>query len=487
MAEHLGNFCNIVSTASLLLQGDWLAKLLWGEIGSVDLFGLNDTITLAPEHTALIDRLLLGKNGRIGKQSAHCDRLGNLIPGEGSHRYYGDGHMNSVLLEKIIPDGAIERAYYTCYSRAYVGSWYREKAAVCILKDSLRTDNQSIRTFNVITVQNDTMLVPCMCNYMDPHINPTDPRNKIQIQIAEYIYNRFRSGNRNNCMALLSGQIGIGKTYIAMILAKMIERVMKKSVILITDFNPCMMGASIHKLALMHCNDDQIFICVINEFDVSTRAAVLASAESDKKAEHVLNKSAFNGMMDGMARTKNFIGFFTSQQSIQDIAVESDPAFVREGRINLSVDMTRNGYRMRSMNPWVSAMCTIVYLTIININEYCSMCRGMDDAVQATNMIREIKINATSIRTKLSHIIDTVMCDVDNLDSVDCTVRDFTRTVNESGDIHEIVRLCDQSLDQMLDEYRGFIERMGEKFDRVIEEFDEVNDMNGVNDMVEPY
>ena len=169
----------------------------------------------------------------------------------------------------------------------------------------------------------------------------THQQGIIDIIIREWENNQY------NYKVFISGSTGIGKTYTSYGLTKEMEkRFPGKRVLLYDNFNPSSTGVNIESIALEDASENTPIILVINEIDSAFRTTIEQKQFYDPRGSHTNDRTSFNNMLDTIAQKKHVIGIYTSEKSPEELIQEnaSFRSFLRNGRIDLYVAMTANGF-----------------------------------------------------------------------------------------------------------------------------------------------
>jgi len=335
--------CMVGSTVTLDIINT-VKSLCTREFDTIDPFDkLNENIVFDTKHTLYIDKILGNKRDPSDKYEIHLSGICKTILGKGTYYYRPDQQNkdNYVLLEKLIPDGNVSISYYKCHMRKKQNEKYGNLASQKLLLDQLKMiDNTTIRVQNITR---DGMF-PTLQIYKEPkQQNALNSRDNIQTKIAQNIIEYYKK-NQNNVTVLITGESGVGKTYISKILKKMMEKEFTQDCHLIPNFNPSVQYSNVFAHVLQHADTNNAVICVMDEFDViATRA--LTPSNGEIKSEHTEDKGTFNNMLDTLSDTNNFIGIYTSELTRKEISEKTHKSFVRNGRIKLNYHIEKMHYK----------------------------------------------------------------------------------------------------------------------------------------------
>ena len=137
----------------------------------------------------------------------------------------------------------------------------------------------------------------------------------------------------NNCVCMISGDPGKGKSAIGILIAKELNGSLCKT------YNPTNPGDNLENLYNQaNPSINNPLVLLIDEFDI-----LLDSIHHDKIILHknipieIYNKTTFNNLFDdiNLKLYPNLIIIFTSNLNKSTIENKYDPCYIRKGRVNL--------------------------------------------------------------------------------------------------------------------------------------------------------
>jgi hypothetical protein len=301
--------------------------------------------------TTIIDRMLMKAD--YGKVSNHIILPnGHSIPGVGNHLYYLNGKQTpflkriSIRLQKIIKKEN-ERDYYVYRARYFYTATYYKIMIFCnLIKQTQNSlDQVSVGVISIDTSSDPIKLLNKTIFYSSPSEN--------QIKARNFIMEHWMESNKKNTKVLISGPMGVGKTYVGPVIKKYIDvNQNPKNVQLYNDFNPRSIGVNIDVLALTNASNLSPVILVINEIDTIYEYVVSEHQSFDPRLQHARNKSDFHNMLDSINSTMDVICIFTTEKTPEELyANENFRSFLRVGRVDFFIEMNQIQCT-KKLNQW---------------------------------------------------------------------------------------------------------------------------------------
>src|SRR5579863_2242227 len=193
------------------------------------------------EMTDSIDRMLINMNpthSMIGKIKIITPH--HYIPDHGNHYYFPNAQDHPFqyigMYKKYEIIGSAEIYRYI----AWVSPFY--SLLINDFSNKILTKSDDDKSIDVFTIDTSTMEPQYVC-VQKIYKQPTS----LQISIIDQIINHWQHFN-NNTKVFLHGPSGIGKTFTSYGLKKELEKLYKCNVVLYDDFNPTVIGLSVHKI-----------------------------------------------------------------------------------------------------------------------------------------------------------------------------------------------------------------------------------------------
>ena len=165
------------------------------------------------------------------------------------------------------------------------------------------------------------------------HFRMRENQEKIIDDMSMYYIN----SRTNNCTSLIYGEPGSGKSMIPILLAK------KWMSTIVRTFNPSEPGDSISSLYNeVNPSEDKPLIIVLDEVDI-----MIDKIHHNKIIPHkhiptqVQDKTSWNRFLDdfNLGLFPYVILVLTSNLSADSIKIKYDPSYIREGRVNISIQL----------------------------------------------------------------------------------------------------------------------------------------------------
>jgi hypothetical protein len=160
-------------------------------------------------------------------------------------------------------------------------------------------------------------------------LEATSPQQIVMAHIKKYY------AQHKKCICFIQGRPGTGKSSIVRLLAKDIKTVYCNT------FNPTEPGDTFQKLyAKVNPTLIRPLLLMIDEIN-----GILSDITNNRVDRHkhipvlVQNKESWNRFSDNLAFYQHVIVIYSSNKSIETIIDETDPSFLRPGRVNLYFDM----------------------------------------------------------------------------------------------------------------------------------------------------
>ena len=302
--------------------------------------------TFLPEYTAIIDKILAGPHGIIG--SRVMTDFDKYIPGTGYHYFYNNSwacstcwsywnYFDYIPVEKfVVKNSGKEVSFYRCYvSRWWPGA--RNTFSTFTRKIFTIIDDTTIRTYSIDTSAHDIVVIPITKRY---HTTPYAAQKGVSDCIIRG-YNRTK-----NMKVLVSGTRGMGKSSVANLVKKALDAQNEgMSCQLFDDFNPAAVGVSVNKHILSQASELSPVIIVINEVDIIMQKALeIKTSFGDTRLCHTESKVTLNGMFDAIDAAKFVIAIYTSEKNHEQIKAQYDPSFIRKGRVDKYITMTKDEF-----------------------------------------------------------------------------------------------------------------------------------------------
>jgi hypothetical protein len=307
-----------------------------------DTFGpFYEQYIIPTEYNSIIDLILTNTNCKIGKKLIITQN--RVIPYWGKHYYYSTNYshpydinnLNYVTFEKKETGKDNEIIKYTLYVNFFV-KYFKNDAFSSVIKEIYSTDRNAIQSISIDTSQYtlDSLIVS------KTYHQPTHVQSLITDNILDH-YEKTR-----NVKALITGSMGIGKTYIANVIKRTIDEKYGVNSKLFEDFNPSITGLNIKTKVLSHATEFTPVIIVINEYDIMLdKVTQDKQFQNDPRLTHTQNKLTFNQMLDDIANTKYVIAIFTSEKNINILKQNTyHLSFLRRGRIDYNINMYENHF-----------------------------------------------------------------------------------------------------------------------------------------------
>ncbi len=166
-------------------------------------------------------------------------------------------------------------------------------------------------------------------------IAPTPEQAGVIAQIIKHASASADNGYGFNASVLLTGPPGCGKSQIAFLLAKQLGAAV------CTDHNPLDPGDTLMSMVLRAgATRDAPLVVLLDEWDsrVSIVFAKPGAFRGKDSIPEIWDKTSYCIYMDKLCRFNNVIFIFTANSDPQTIAAV-DPAVVRAGRIDLTIEM----------------------------------------------------------------------------------------------------------------------------------------------------
>jgi len=165
-----------------------------------------------------------------------------------------------------------------------------------------------------------------------------------QTTAANNIIGRYNKSKNKNTKFIIYGSRGVGKTYTSVIVKRKLDE-KGLNVKLFEDFDPSAVGLNVNKLILSGTSNERPIIIIINEIDVMFEKVLNDPPSYDSRIQHTKDKSTFNNMMDSIANTPNVILIGTTEKSYEDLTLEKYQSFIRKGRIDYFMHMTKKNIK----------------------------------------------------------------------------------------------------------------------------------------------
>lgn len=192
-------------------------------------------------------------------------------------------------------------------------------------------------------------------NYLD---KICDQAKSHQVSAMNLIMNHWNSFKTipPNTKVIIFGDMGVGKTYTAMLLKKLIERDhINTNVRVVWNFDPNVVGVDIDALILRSATANSPIILVINEIDeVYEKTVDETQMDTDPRTRYTKNRTSFNNMMDSIAQNPFVILLMTTNQTPKQLYERKDwRSFFRIGRVDFFLEMTEKGTTRIENDPTI--------------------------------------------------------------------------------------------------------------------------------------
>lgn len=294
------------------------------------------------ELTDSIDRMLIRNYptyNKIGKMKIITPHY--FIPDEGNHYlYFDDEKDRNFFFPKYI--GLCKKREIIGTSEVYTYNAWISPFYNNLIHDfnSKVTDGNDHKNIQVFII--DTSTIEPQTLYVDKiYREPTDLQKSVINEILDHWKN---PNSNNNTKVFLHGSSGIGKTFTSYGLKNEIEKIYRNNVMLYDDFNPSVVGVSIHKM-LANARKDMPVIIVMNEIDVAFQKTFLREQTYDPRGSYTRDKTSFNNMLDYISTVRYVIVIYTSEKSPTQLLSENSnySSFLRKGRIDMFIEMKDDG------------------------------------------------------------------------------------------------------------------------------------------------
>lgn len=173
-----------------------------------------------------------------------------------------------------------------------------------------------------------------------------DPKPN-QLEAIDLIYNEWINNNHESLKVILSGERGIGKTYVGGLLKKKIEQEYKNvnpyaansiDVLLFDDFNPSSIGVNVKTMIINKASKYTPIIVVINEIDKTFDSVLTVQQCFDPRLKHTRDIGEFHNMLDAMGSNRYIIALYTTEmENIKNVSQYA--SFIRKGRVDMIIKM----------------------------------------------------------------------------------------------------------------------------------------------------
>lgn len=296
------------------------------------------------QYTTIIDKILM-ENGYV---RTTIFRNGINIPGYGTHylrflrkckaKSYTHKLINMVtylgFIKETRKSGGENDVSTDYYKVFYLPGYYKVYLWFC--ESISDTDDDSMNVMHIDTSSHIPKVVIKKDSYKGDAMS--NQRMVVSAIVDDYI-----TGKLNNVKVIISGTKGVGKTYIAKLVKRYIDRQFNKVCQLFYNFNPTQTGVDIVSLALSKASQQTPIILVANEITTAFDSALSDDPGFDSRSKHARNRMSFNDMLDAIDNTRYVIAIFTTEKSIDELRNNLDySSFIREGRINKYITLTKN-------------------------------------------------------------------------------------------------------------------------------------------------
>jgi len=278
---------------------------------------MNSYYTFSEKHTEAIDTLLI-KQKQNQKQNQKLNQNMNIIVNENNmiapdfgnyeYQFTKDNKCKIWLIKMIVKKDSKEKIIYKAYTKKHHQSRLDEFVAEL---NKLNNDNL------VVVTSIDTSLdVPTTIQLKKLCLKPKPN----QLKVLDIIMESYNEANFYNVKVILTGDRGIGKTYLGRLLKKHLDKIVGVNSILYDDFNPSSVGVNINH-ALKYASSSMPVIIVINEIDVFFEQVLNSKESYDARLQHTKNKSEFHNMLDAIGSSSHVILIATTQEHMKMQAI----------------------------------------------------------------------------------------------------------------------------------------------------------------------
>lgn len=260
------------------------------------------------------------------------------IPDIGKHTYYAKpsdnifdyNNLNYVVFEKKKLGKDNEITQYNVYCNFFV-KYFEENALDIALKNIYSHDKNMVQSISIDASQFTISTFIVNRIYKPPTF--------VQALIVQNIFDHYK--NTLSSQFLISGNRGVGKSYLAYVIKKEFDNKLNVDCKLFDDVNPTTIGLNIKSKILPIASEFSPVIIVINEFDIILEKVIQEkNFVGDPRSVHTQNKLTFNQLLDDIEMTQHVIAIYTTEKSALEL--KQNPlykSYMRKGRIDYFVNM----------------------------------------------------------------------------------------------------------------------------------------------------